>query len=60
MVFNHALNMWFPNLGVDPSLPGNTAHAAVVVFFVGSRLIWGDGVILGHGLYPALLRQVRQ
>ena len=26
----------------------------------GSGLIWGDGVILGYGLYPALLRQVRQ
>lgn len=27
---------------------------------LGSGLIWGDGVILGYGLYPALLRQVRQ
>ena len=42
VVFNHALDMWFPNLGVDPSLPGNTAHAAVVAFFVLS------GYVIAH------------
>ena len=37
---------------------GGLLHAQLQVF--GSGLIWGDGVILGYGLYPALLRQVRQ